>query len=126
MLPPYVQVSGRVLDAEGNGLAGVSVRAQADMYSIVRVTTDATGHYRFAVVAAASYQITLTPAVGSGYLARIVSNVDLSSDQAGGAFRLAIDPDPDPDPDPSYDESLPVWLLYYVNKQRANSHADRC
>ena len=128
VLPPYAQISGRVLDAEGQGFAGVSVGAQAPksgfFYSAVYVTTDSEGYYKFAAVAGPDHHFTLTPPAGSGYLVQTVSNVDLTSDQAGIAFKLSIDPDPDPDP--SYDESLPVWLLYYVNKQRANCHADRC
>ncbi|MEP4145605.1 MAG: hypothetical protein ABJL54_00210 [Halioglobus sp.] len=73
-MPEYIVISGRVVDSEGLGIAGVLVSASHESgsgapinidYTSVMVTTDESGGYEIAVFSDVNYRVNLEPAHGS-------------------------------------------------------------
>ena len=88
-LPEYVTVSGKVVDENGVGIAGVSIRVEGWIrHSSLAVTpivlgelntqTDSEGNYIFAVPAHDDWDITLTPPEASGFTASSLTGFDFS------------------------------------------------
>src|SRR5260370_549135 len=73
------QLSGRVTDQAGNGLSGalVEVVDPGSGASIASATTDSTGHYTL-TVPGGTYNIKVTPAVGSGFGPSIAMNESIT------------------------------------------------
>ncbi|HEX6625089.1 MAG TPA: Calx-beta domain-containing protein, partial [Pyrinomonadaceae bacterium] len=100
-----VNVAGRVADAEGNGLPGVTLTVSGAL-SLVTVT-DADGNYSIPNVPANS-SFTVTPdREGLSFAPASRAFANLTTSQTGADFNGTVQPQPTPTPDPSDDFSAP-------------------
>ncbi len=100
-----VSVTGRVADAEGNGLPGVTLTVSGALSLVTE--TDADGNYSIPNVPANS-SFTITPdREGFSFAPASRAFANLTTSQTGADFAGTVQPQPTPTPDPSDDFAAP-------------------